>query len=349
MEKLPLETQTLYAELLEQLAAIEAHRSIGHLSGSFVTKQVKGGRYYYFQYSVPGGTYRQIYLGKEDPVLKRVLEKFQRESPKAEAEQKSIQRLCAQLRAGGAFMTDTASARVIKALSDGGIFRLDGVLIGTHAFGVLGNVLGYHWKSTGLKTQDVDLAGDGALRLAISGLDADIPKILTSLEVGFLPVPPLNAKNPSTSFKVRGESLRVDLLTPETSPNQKRPTFIPRWNAAAQPLRFLDYLIEETNRAAVLNGGGILVNVPSPARFALHKLLTSQERGFGFQTKVQKDLLQASQLLWVLAEERPGDLEAAWRDLKKRGPSWHKKVKTGAAAAKKIAREWHPALSDILI
>ena len=46
MQKLPLETQTLYAEMMEQLIALEAQRSIGHVPGCFATKQVKGVSYY---------------------------------------------------------------------------------------------------------------------------------------------------------------------------------------------------------------------------------------------------------------------------------------------------------------
>jgi hypothetical protein len=42
MERLPLETQTLYAQLMESLLATEAQRSIGWLSGCFTTKAVKG-------------------------------------------------------------------------------------------------------------------------------------------------------------------------------------------------------------------------------------------------------------------------------------------------------------------
>ena len=40
--RIPLETQTLYAELLEHLLALAAERSVGHLRGTFVTKQVTG-------------------------------------------------------------------------------------------------------------------------------------------------------------------------------------------------------------------------------------------------------------------------------------------------------------------
>jgi hypothetical protein len=42
---LPLETQTLYAELLEHLIGVHAQRSIGRLTGSFAEKTIKGERY----------------------------------------------------------------------------------------------------------------------------------------------------------------------------------------------------------------------------------------------------------------------------------------------------------------
>jgi hypothetical protein len=130
--------------------------------------------------------------------------------------------------------------------------------------------------------------------------------------MGFLPVPPLNPRHPSTAFKVRGSALRVDLLTPAQRSNQTAPVLIPRLNAAAQPLWHLDYLIERPERAAVVDGGGILVNVPSPARFALHKLLTARARPVTSQAKVDKDLSQAGEMLALLAGERPDDLVLEW-------------------------------------
>ena len=45
MTKLPLEVQTLYAELLDGLVASEAKRTIGNAPGCFVTKVVKGETY----------------------------------------------------------------------------------------------------------------------------------------------------------------------------------------------------------------------------------------------------------------------------------------------------------------
>ena len=45
------------------------------------------------------------------------------------------------------------------------MFRLGAVLVGTHAYVVLGNVLGTRWKSS-LRTQDIDLAAARSLQLA---------------------------------------------------------------------------------------------------------------------------------------------------------------------------------------
>jgi hypothetical protein len=245
-------------------------------------------------------------------------------------------------------IADATSARVLKALSDAGIFQQRGVLIGTHAFAVLGNVLGYRWERSGLKTQDIDIAEDPVLRVGFPEISTDVPQVLENLQMGFLPVPSFNPLSPSTSFKVRGQALRVDFLGTETRPNQKRPIEIPRWKTAAQPLRYLDYLLEDPIRAVLVNGGGILVNVPSPARFALHKLIVSQERAVVFHAKKQKDLHQAFQVLSVLLSERPGDLRLAWSALKKRGKAWVKKAKDGLASSKKLLGQEGSGLQKIL-
>jgi hypothetical protein len=329
MERLPLETQTLYAEMMEQLVALEAQRSIGHASGCFTTKVIKGTSYYYFQYSDPGGVLRQIYIGKKSAELDRVVERYHVEREAFKVDAAHIHRLCAQLRAGGALVTDPTSARVMKSLAQSGVFHLDGVLLGTHAFTVLGNLLGVRWKSSAIKTDDIDIAGEPKMNIALPNIRADIPRALEGLEMGFIPGSPLNPKTPTTSFKVRGHPLRVDLITPEIRPDEKRPIFISRFNVAAQPLRFLDYLIDNPVRAAVVNGGGILVNVPQPARFAFHKLIVSQEREVTAHSKVYKDIMQAAQIISVVADDRPGDLLLAWDEIRRRGTGWIKRATRG--------------------
>lgn len=348
MESLPLETQTLYAQLMETLLATEAQRSIGRLNGCFTTKTVKGLTYSYFQYSDPGGLLRQVYLGRKDAVLDRVVQRFLSEREAGKPDTEHLQRLCAQLRAGGALVTDTASSRVLRALADSGVFQLGAVLIGTHAFVVLGNLLGVRWIGSSLRTQDLDIASDGSMSIGLPHNGADLPGALERLEMGFLPVPAMNPKHPSTSFKVRGKSLRVDLLTPQRRQKETGPTTMPRFKAAAQPLRFLDYLIEGFERGAIVDGGGILVNIPSPGRFAFHKLLTSGERGAAVHTKVEKDLLQAVQVLTVLVEERPGDVRIAWDEINRRGKGWVRRVSSGLSRTKALYPREHNKIAAFL-
>ncbi len=89
----------------------------------------------------------------------------------------------------------------------------------------------------------------------------------------------------------------------------------------------VDFLMFEPVRGAVIDGGGVLVNVPHPARFALHKRMVSRERDVTAQSKVAKDLAQAAQLLEVLMDERPGDLSRAWEEVERRGRGWVKRVR----------------------
>jgi hypothetical protein len=240
VEALSGQVQAQYAELVERLTALDTARTIGDLPGAFVRKRVKGQTYVYFQHVAPGGSLRQLYLGRRTPALDTVAERFDVDRRARREDRSDVDRLCAQLRAGGAAVTDAASARVLSALAAAAVFRLGGVLIGTQAFIVLGNMLGVRWVHGATRTEDIDIAGERNLAVAIPELTADIPTVLASLEMGFLPVPGLSPKEPSTSFKVRGRALRVDLLTPEMG-RPCGPVPIHRFGAAAEPMRHLDY------------------------------------------------------------------------------------------------------------
>ena len=69
---------------------------------------------------------------------------------------------------------------------------------------------------------------------------------------------------------------------------------IPALDIYAEPVRSLDYLLVDVQPAVVVAKAGLLVNVPAPARFALHKLVTSERRIAAFQSMAQKDLAQAA-------------------------------------------------------
>ena len=328
MTRQPQEIQTLYAELSERLAAYEAARSFSTLRGGFARKRVSGSDYWYFKTSETPSGQREYSVGPDTPATRTVIEAYQKGRVDVEAIESAIDRLCAMLRQGGAMTTDTVSAKVISGLASAGVFRLGAVLVGTHAFIALGNALGVRWQS-GMRTEDIDVLASPVLEVAVGPVEADLPATLESLNMGFLPVPGLDSRKPETSFKVRGKTLRVDLLTPATGQRHGAPVRIPRLKASAQPLRFLDYLLESPIDTPVINGGATQAKVPDPARFALHKLIVSVDRSIALQSKAGKDRQQAAEMIEVLMADRPGDIELAVESINRRSPQWRKKLRDG--------------------
>jgi hypothetical protein len=212
IQRLPEDTQTLHAELLAMLLAQEAERTWSHLSGSFACKLIKGSEYVYFQYSDPGGGKRQFAIGRRSAALEAVMARYTEQRELHEADLAQVSRLAGLLRSAGAALVPHGPARILRALADASVFAVGGVLMGSYAFHVLGNLLGYQWPGAAWRTQDVDIAG--SLQIALPALQADVPKALESLRMGFVPVPQLDVRQPSTSFRVRGKPLRVDLITP---------------------------------------------------------------------------------------------------------------------------------------
>ena len=205
--------------------------------------------------------------------------------------------------------------------------------MGTIAYQILGPQLGVRWESASRMALDVDLAGDTHVSIAVPDLAADVPTAIESLRMGFFPVPRLSNKEPSTSYAVRSKALRIELFTPARNVS-KAPVFIHRLNAVATPLKYLDYLIEDSVNAVMVAGTPCLVKVPQPARYALHKLVISQERDATASGKKRTDLLQAKNMIELLKEDCPGDLELAREALAKLGASLQKKVETACDQAR---------------
>ncbi|HEY0712704.1 MAG TPA: GSU2403 family nucleotidyltransferase fold protein, partial [Polyangia bacterium] len=140
-----------------------------------------------------------------------------------------------------------------------------------------------------------------------------------------------------------GQALRVDLLCPGDSADAP-PQFVARLGAAAQPLPFLEYLLETPEHAVTVAGEASLVKVPAPARFAFHKLLIAPLRAAAFATKADKDLVQAADIIEVLLEDRPGDLPLAWSALIDRGPRWQKAAERGLQGLRRRRAALHTRL-----
>jgi hypothetical protein len=181
-------------------------------------------------------------------------------------------------------------------------------------------MLGVAFEKESLRTEDVDVAQDISIPLGlIEPPDVEMLERLRAQNPAFFAVPGIDSREPSTSFKVRGRDLRVDFLTAADKRSKSRkPVYLPHLRVAAQPLPELDFLLESTVDAAVVVGSGVRATVPSPARFALHKLWLSNERSAADAAKSRKDRRQGQQIIEVLIDERPEDLVSAWRVLRSR-------------------------------
>lgn len=307
-ERLSESTLTLYAELLDQCLAAAGESA----TGSYVSKTINGTTYWYHQQSLGTGRKQQAYLGRETPEL---LETISRRR-EARSDEKRRRELVDMLVAGGMVREQAAIGHVLRTLADAGVFRSGGTLVGTLAFGCYANMLGVRFEQQSLRTADIDIAHDPTVALAVAREPAlDLPDRLRAIEPRFFAVPGLDPREPSTSMKVRGRDLRIAFVTTTGRRRSLQPVAIPHLGIAAAPLRGIDYLIGETTRAVVLADGGVRVNVPTPGRFALHKLWLARERNVAEQAKARKDLRQAEQLLEVLASDRPDELTRAWTGL----------------------------------
>lgn len=305
IEYLSETTNLLYAELLQQCwRAAPDGRGI-----SFVTKARGEQIYWYLQHTL-GKQKSQYYLGVDSPELRAKIDAEKALWQTAQPESRKRQSLVAMLTAGGTQTVGPLEAKVLALLERIGVFSIGGVLVGSHAFRLYQNLLGIRWPSPATQTQDIDVAGDNRFLVGLPNEPIHLEQALLASGLGFFPIPALNHHHPSTSFSLRGQELQVDILTPlpPRYPPDRGPIPLKSLQTAAHPVAFLEYLLTDAQSAVIPARAGILVNLPAPARFALHKLVLSQRRPAAMQTKARKDLTQASLLLQVLLEDRPGDV-----------------------------------------
>lgn len=333
-KELSLSAQTAYAQLFDATLGSELLRSVASLRGSFAKKTVKGRAYWYFQFTDLGGTLRQIYAGPDSDPVRALVEEARkpREEPLVPLVRSAIALGCAPLL--------PRHFRVVRRLSEHGFFRAGGLLVGTHAFLTYGNIFGLSWTDTA-RTQDVDLAHAGkSLSLALpSTLQVDAHGAIESLQAGLLPVGGLSGKAGPSYLNPADPEFRIDFLT-TLHRGGDAPYEHPQLRVAMQPLKFMEYLLENVGQAVVFgDDGAVAVNVPHPARYALHKLLVFGERSASLLQKARKDLQQAAALLEYLKAVRASDVEDAWQDLIQRGRGWTARARQGVDALAKAAPE----------
>jgi hypothetical protein len=335
-QPLSASAQTAYAQLLDAVHGAELTRSVANLTGTFARKQVKGKTYWYFQYTEVSGRKRQLYVGPEN---ERVLALI--EAHAAGGANPALERLARAAEVLGAAPVLGRHFRIVQRLADYGFFRAGGVLVATHAFLSFGNMLGVRWADA-LRTQDVDFAHAGkSLAIALpADIEIDVHAAIESLQMGLLPIKHADGGTGATYLDPRDPEFRIDFLTP-LHRGGSEPFRHPQLGVRLQPLKFMEYLLQDVQQAAVLSAAGTaLVNVPHPARYALHKLIVAGERPAARIANSNKDIQQAAALLEVLREQASSwQVDEAWTDLLSRGPGWVSRAKHGRAALARVAPE----------
>lgn len=314
MQRIPLNIQTLYADLQQQVEMASRDEA------TVVATTIASIRYLRLQRWV--GASRTIeHLGRaDDPEVVARADAARAEMVRRQERRRLVSTLRRLIPGPAATL-----GKVIDTVSHAGLFRRGAVLVGTAAYQCYPPLLGFVLPSATVMTQDADLAtADLALGGEIEG-DSMIA-ILQRADASFSALPGLDPKALPARFR-NGESFVVDLLTPQRRRSDRNPMALKGLAAGAVPLQHLDWLIEEPVPAVALHGAGVAVSLPRPARYAVHKLILAQKRPAHEAAKSRKDLAQAAALIEGLRESAPFALEDALEEARAKGrDGWERPI-----------------------
>jgi hypothetical protein len=298
--------------------------SVSEIRGKPRVKTIRGRSYWYDQYRVGDQTVDR-YLGEDTQEMQTRIAQHREIALQADDRGKERARLMRILRAEGYLTPDLGTGQIVQALARAGVFRLGGTLVGTQAFrtyeGVLGVQIGFDQSAM---TQDIDIASFERLSLVLDDeVEEDLVSVFDALK--FAPVPSLQKGEVWRWLQTQRQTL-VEFLTPSFSDEEGlRP--LKALGVSAQSLHYLNYLIADPMTVPFLYRGGVLIQVPRPERYAIHKLIVADRRRDGeLSQKSEKDRQQAAFLINVLAQERPLDLAEAYTDAMGRGAAWKRRI-----------------------
>lgn len=318
-------TQTVFADLNQRVldAAFDADYPE---NGSFSRRTIKGRDYWYYTgYDPLSGTKIRKYVGPAaDTAITARAEAFGRIKVALRARLDAVR----MLRAAGLPAPDGLTGAVVEKLAKAGFFRLRGVLVGTVAFQTYPGLVGARADGN-LQTGDVDFAQDHGISLGIDEKVDDILARLQEVDATFREVPTIADRTRTSMFRNAG-GFQVEFLVPNRGSDDRagKLTAMPTLGgAAAQPLRYLDFLIRNPVRSVLLHSGGVPVTVPAPERYAIHKLIVATQRQN--REKSAKDIGQAAFLIEATSRFQKLNLADMWIEAWRRGPKWREALTRG--------------------
>lgn len=311
--------QVAYQELLR----MHLDEAASEIVGSIEERRRNGRTYLYDRFRI-GTEMKSRYLGEDTPDLRDRLARAADLKTQAQERRKRMSRLARVLRAEGMIGTDRETGSLLLAFARAGVFRLGGTLIGTGAYALYQGELGVRFDSDELaQTGDIDFASFERLSVALGDRVEEEPgEILRSMK--FEAVPGVYDRQ-IWKWRQSGGEAMVEFLTPAFGDEGIKP--LPALGVSAQALNYLNFLIAEPIHALALYRSGVLVQIPRPERFAIHKLIVASRRHGGpDEAKARKDRAQAEFLIRILAEDRPDDLAEAYDHAMSQGPRWRERI-----------------------
>ena len=339
MHSFPLSIHTTYQDLLQ------AHviRAISDVPGKpFLRDMGKKGKYWYARQRI-GDKTTQKYVGPDTPEIRERIKAAEVANEETHAFERRCASMVAQLRAAGVPALDRDTGKVLNAMARSGVFRLGGTLIGTHAFRLYSAELGVRFDNTLAVTGDVDIAAFENLKLVIEDeVDPALPETFKDLSLE--PAPGLDRRKRPTKWVMGGGSgTEVEFLVPLMRDDSGILKLDPL-GVYAQALPFLNFLIAEPMPAVALYRSGVLVQIPRPERYAVHKLIVAARRHLSSALKAKKDLAQAEVLFEVLCEDRPAELASSLSVAMEKGSAWRAAI----GVSRKNSTQIEKIVTDVL-
>jgi len=273
-------TTSLYSYLFEEALANESITICPGMHGSF-SKETRRNCVYWYWVGRNNGKVTRIYIGPDNQETIDLVVSLENRKDMAKQAIASMKRTSAAYRGAGGQIIEPSTFKVLAKLSN--LFRKGFFVIGSHGFLSICNALGI-----------LSLTGDDQKIISLAILDerAAVPDISLEFDKNFIK----GVGMPASS------KTKIHFFTADRG--SKQPVFFDDLDVTAEPLRFIDYLLGgETFKGLVIGSYAIPVQLPNPARFAIHKLIISQCADRSFNGGSEKDIAQAAVLLDYLIRE----------------------------------------------
>ena len=296
-------------------------------NGKPTVKESRGKRYWYAVERIADKMHWR-YIGPDDDATRARVERMESLRKQSEERKEERRRLTRILRAEGLAPVDVGTGKLLLAMEKVGVFRLGGTLVGTNAFRLMEPmILTRIPLDSAAFTGDIDIAQFERLSLAVGDhVEESLASTFKALDLQ-----PIAGLTPGEEWRFRRQGkneMTVEFLTPSFEPDEGI-KHLAALGVKARALHHLNYLIANPIPAVALYRNGVLVQIPRPERYAIHKLIVADRRRDGADSfKAEKDRAQAAFIIEAMAESDPSSIWDAYQDALDRGPRWRERIET---------------------